>query len=101
MSLSPEREAALLALVPGEAVSLLDADGLVLEVTSTVEQILGYTPQQYLAFEPVDLIHPADQAMLRRNWRELAQQPGRRTIVEARALHHSGVYRWVEIVQIN
>jgi len=101
VTLSPEREAALRAIVPGEAVSLLDADGLVLEISASVEQVLGYTPAQYLAFEPVDLIHPGDQAMLRRNWRDLSQDPGRRTIVEARARRIDGVYRWFEIVQVN
>src|SRR5689334_16434563 len=99
--MSPEREAALLSLVPGDAVSLLDADGLVLEVTSTVEAVLGFTPEQYRSHEPLDLIHPADQAMLVRNWRDLMQESGRRTIVEARSRHQDGSYRWVELVQVN
>ncbi len=101
MTLSPEREAALLAVVPSDAVSLLDEDGLVREVTSTVEQVLGYTPEQYRAHEPLDLIHPSDQAMLVRNWRDLMLEPGRRSIVEARSRHLDGTYRWVELVQVN
>jgi diguanylate cyclase (GGDEF)-like protein/PAS domain S-box-containing protein len=101
VTLSPEREAELLALVPGDAATRLDADGLVLEVTSGVEDILGYTPAQYQSHEPIDLIHPSDHAMVRRNWRDLLVEPGRRSIIEARARHRNGSYRWFEVVQIN
>ncbi len=46
-------------------------------------------------------MHPADQAMLIRNWRDLLTAPGRRSIVEARVMHRDGTYRWVELIQIN
>ena len=86
MTLSPEREAALLALVPGDAVSLLDEDGLVLDVSADVEKVLGYTPEQYTRARAARhrCTRPTRRMLLRELARPASPSPGRRSIVEAR-----------------
>ena len=47
MKVTPEREASLLAIAGGDAVSVLDEDGQVLLVTESIEKVLGYSAEEY------------------------------------------------------
>ena len=101
MKVTPEREASLLAIAGGDAVSVLDEDGQVLLVTESIEKVLGYSAEEYARFEPIDLVHPAERPILRREWRELLLLPNGRRIWELRSRHRDGSYRWCEVVAVN
>jgi diguanylate cyclase (GGDEF)-like protein/PAS domain S-box-containing protein len=101
VKVTPAREASLQAIAPGEAIVVLDVDGRVTLVTDSIEKLLGYSAEEYSAIEPIDLVHPADRAVLRRKWRELIEAPGARKMWEARTRTSEGNYRWYEVVMIN
>jgi diguanylate cyclase (GGDEF)-like protein/PAS domain S-box-containing protein len=97
----PEREVELLALAPGDAMSVLDVTGAAFYVTPSIEEVLGYGVDEYLAFEAVEIVHPADLHNLLDGWRTLIEQPGGRLITELRVRHRDGSYRWFETVLVN
>ena len=101
MTLSPEREEELVALAPGDAMSVLDVNGVVFHVTPSMEKLLGYTVEDYLALAPVDLIHAGDLHAFLGGWIMLIDQPGHRSTTQVRLRHRDGTYHWLETVLVN
>src|SRR3954447_8437342 len=81
--------------------SVLDVNGAVFHVTPSIEQVLGYTVEEYLALSPVDLIHIRDLHSFLNSWILLVDHPGARHTTEVRLRHHDGTYRWLETVLVN
>jgi diguanylate cyclase (GGDEF)-like protein/PAS domain S-box-containing protein len=98
---SAEREVELLALAAGDAMSVLDVTGATFFVTPSIEKTLGYTVDEYLALDDIEIIHPSDLHTFLDGRRSLTDQPGRRLITELRVRHHDGTYRWVELTLVN
>ena len=101
MTLSPEREAELTTLSSGDAWCVMDANGIIQYASSSIEAITGYTVEQYIAIEPIELVHPADQRALRHLWFDLTTAPGESQTFELRTRHADGSYLWVEITNTN
>jgi len=101
VKVTPEREASLQAIAPGDAITVLDEDGRVVLVSESVEKVLGYSAEEYSSLEPIDLVHPAERPVIRRQWRELLMLPKGRRIWELRSRHRDGTYRWYEVVAVN
>jgi diguanylate cyclase (GGDEF)-like protein/PAS domain S-box-containing protein len=97
----PERDAALGSIVPGDCAALLDIDGRVLYVGETVEKVMGFTPEEYAAVDPIDRVHLGDRVQAREEWRHLIEHPGDVRTWRMRSLHAEGTYRWFEVSVAN
>jgi diguanylate cyclase (GGDEF)-like protein/PAS domain S-box-containing protein len=94
-----ERDSALrlklLAEHSTDVIVLTDISGRRLYVSPSVEEIFGFTPEEFLAMTWHDMIHPDDKERVRQ---ELARQAqtGERSTVAYRAQRSDGSEIWVE-----
>ena len=96
-------EARLLGLIENswDVIIVLDETGRLTFANHQVERLLGYSNEEILGQNALELVHPDDlDAALASLGRALAgQQEGR--IVDLRLRHHSGRWVWVEVVGNN
>ena len=95
--LAQERER-FLSLVIEQAVAMIlvaDADGTARYVSKSVEQVLGYEPDEMMGSKPPDLVHPDDVEGLMQWWTRTAANPGAVGHTENRWRHKDGSWRWI------
>ncbi|RYZ04000.1 MAG: diguanylate cyclase [Myxococcales bacterium] len=80
-----------------DLVRLMSLDGKVTYVSPSVQHLLGYTVEEYLALNPLDLRHPDDLAMADTLWEELKRGESTRGQRTYRIRHKSGEYRWFDV----
>ena len=84
------------------AVALYDKDRNIFYISPAIEHILGYTPDEYIHMENrFDLLHPDDKDHSLEILTALFQTPNESNVVEHRARHKDGTYRWVEVTYTN
>ncbi|HEX2191136.1 MAG TPA: PAS domain S-box protein [Longimicrobiaceae bacterium] len=79
-------------------VMIVDRDGAILYVGPSVEQILGYRPEELLGAGPERLVHPDDLATVREAIGEVFGHPGEVFRAEFRIRHRDGRWRVFESV---
>jgi two-component system CheB/CheR fusion protein len=79
-----------------DGVTLLAADGTVLYTNPAVQRNLGYTPEEFVNRDALELMHPDDRPLMRSLLAQLVQQPGGRLTAQYRMLHRDGSWRWRE-----
>lgn len=84
-----------------DAILVSNADGTARYVTPSVENLMGYKPEEILGKTPVDLLHPDDAEQHMRAYEEIASKPGGSGRTLARFLHKDGSWRWIEGVAHN
>jgi PAS domain S-box-containing protein len=81
----------------GDFISVYDTDDSVLFVSSEIEKLTGWTPEEFYKKDFKDLIHPSDQLNF---FRSIASSGGDKnktgTCVEWRVRCKSGTYIWLE-----
>ncbi len=66
-------------------------------VSPSVERILGYTPEEFMAFPPLALVHPDELPLVKPNQDLPIWERFRRAPLEYRLRHKDGSYRWLEM----
>jgi PAS domain S-box-containing protein len=84
-----------------DGVTLVAADGSVLDTTPVTFRGLGYTLEEYIGRNSFDLLHPDDVPAVRSLLASLLQQPGGKMTAQYRLRHRDGSWRWVEAVGTN
>lgn len=84
-----------------DIITILDADGRMRYESPSVERILGYTPEEMLALNAFDLIHPDDLPQVMERFTAGLQQPGSLVQAEYRARHRDGSWRWMASESVN
>lgn len=84
-----------------DAILVSDADGTARYVTPSVENLMGYKPEEMLGKTPADLLHPDDAEQHMRAYEEIVSKPGGSGRTLARFLHKDGSWRWIEGVAHN
>lgn len=84
-----------------DAILVSDADGTARYVTPSVENLMGYKPEEMLGKTPADLLHPDDAEQHLLAYEEIASRPGGSGRTLARFLHKDGSWRWIEGVGHN
>jgi diguanylate cyclase (GGDEF)-like protein/PAS domain S-box-containing protein len=74
-----------------------DLDGKVRYVSPSVERILGYSPDEFMNFPPLALVHPEDRPLLTSTPALPVSERFKDTPIEYRIQHKDGSYRWLEI----
>ncbi|MEO7033575.1 MAG: diguanylate cyclase [Polyangiaceae bacterium] len=68
-----------------------------LYVSPSVERLLGYTPEEFLAFPPLALVHPEDAHRLAPDLEFPISERLKQAPLEYRIRHKDGTYRWLEV----
>jgi len=84
-----------------DAIVLLTPEGAVTYASPSIERILGYTPQEFMAINVYDVIHPGDIPSLPRTFQHLLATPGLVETHQFRSRHKDGSWRWVEAAATN
>lgn len=90
-----ERRYRLVAENASDVVFEGDRDAVIRWASPSVEDELGYLPDEVVGRSLVDLLHPADAPDMVRASAEI--NDGRRAACRARVRRHDGSYRWMEV----
>lgn len=80
-----------------DLVRLVGFDGKVRYVSPSVQHLLGYTVQEYMALNPLELRHPDDLATTDERWGELQRGESSHGQWTYRLRHKSGQFRWFDV----
>ena len=84
-----------------EMYALLSADSTYLFANAAAAKILGYTTEELIGRDGLELVHPEDQPMCRERLGELVANPGGTVHVQCRMVGRDGSSRWVEAAAQN
>ena len=91
----PGKIGGLLDLVP-DIVSVVDAEGRYLLVSSSAERIHGYASEELIGRSSLDFIHPEDHPAVAMATAKAFASPGTTVSARYRYLDKDGGYRWIE-----
>src|SRR5260370_39826332 len=81
-----------------EMYALLSADSTYLFANAAAAKFLGYTMEELIGRNGLELAHPEDQPMCRERLGELVANPGGTVHLQCRIVGRDGSSRWVESV---
>ena len=84
-----------------EAVSLLDADGVIRFTTEAATRLLGYTAAEIVGRSSFDLVEPEDRPRAREALARALGQPGVPVVVRARCRHKDGTTMMLDVVGVS
>jgi PAS domain S-box-containing protein len=84
-----------------DVIALLTPEGTVIYASPSIERVLGYTPQEFMAINGFAVIHPGDIASLAHTFQHLLAIPGLVDTQQFRCHHKNGTWRWVEATLTN
>jgi PAS domain S-box-containing protein/putative nucleotidyltransferase with HDIG domain len=84
-----------------EAITLLDANGVIVYDSPASPGLLGYGPEEWIGKDVFELIHVDDLPRVRDQFRRLAATPTARFSDILRLRHKNGSWRWMEAVAAN
>ena len=79
-----------------DVITILNGDGTIRCETPSVEQVLGYKPEELAGKSVFDLLHPDDAPRAIDSFGKLWNSPGATQPSEMRYLHKDGSWRWME-----
>lgn len=82
-------------------IQLIGTDSIIRYLNPSVEQVLGFKPEELVGQSVIDLIHPDELDEMQQSFMQLAGQSGATTQVEQRIRHKDGSWRWVEVTATN
>lgn len=98
-----EREKRFRALIENssDAISLLSADGSIIDTSAATTRILGYTSDEFVGSNGIELIHPDDRELALNTISGLMEHPQTPLTVECRMRHKDGSWIWAECTATN
>lgn len=97
---SEQRFRALTAHI-SDGIALLTAEGVVLYVSPSSHDVLGYQSTDVVGRRWLDLYHPGDLKRTRDLLDSVVRAPGEHGMVEVRMRHQDNSWRWMETVYAN
>lgn len=98
-----KREQHFRALVErsSDAIALVDIQGVILYATPSSEEVLGYSPSEFIGMQGFSLVHPDDLDRVQANYQRSLEEPGyiARQILRVRG--KDGRYRFIDVVVSN
>ena len=97
---SEERFRALTAHI-SDGITLLTAEGVVLYVSPSSREVLGYQSTEVIGRNWFDLFHPGDRKQAHHLLDSVVRNPKGHAIAEMRMQHQDGSWRWMQTVYAN
>ncbi|MGB2799082.1 MAG: PAS domain S-box protein, partial [Dehalococcoidia bacterium] len=79
-----------------DAMAILDAEGIIVYESPSVERILGYRPEEMTGKSVLDLIHPDDLPAVTAQFTSFINDPMTSASMDVRLRHKDGSWRWME-----
>src|SRR5258706_1433576 len=79
-----------------DAIVLTDEEGNITYASPSIERILGYAPEELIAFHAFEVIHPDDQQPATDLFMKLLSEQVSSVTIQYRVRHKNGSWRWVE-----
>ena len=77
-------------------VTISDREGKIVYASPATERVSGYTPEEFLALDPFERVHPEDRPRYEEAFEKLTNTPGLSLHLEHRVRHKDGAWCWVE-----
>lgn len=84
-----------------DAIGVIRRDGTFSYISPAIEQVLGYSPAEFVALAPFEVVHPDERPEAVDRFEKLANLAGSTQTVVNRVRHRDGSWRWIEIVSRN
>ncbi|MFL5656195.1 MAG: PAS domain S-box protein, partial [Ktedonobacteraceae bacterium] len=84
-----------------DAVALVSHEGLFTYVSPSVQKILGFTPEELLGRNTLELFPPDNLPAALKQYDSVARTPGLTVTVEHTCIHKDGSLRWLESTTTN
>lgn len=78
-------------------VMIVDEIGMVSYISPAIERVMGYTPEDVMAMEAFEFVHPEDLEAATSTLQKIIEFPEQEHTVEFRAQHSKGTWRWLEV----
>ena len=91
-----ERRFRALVTNASDAITLLDAEGVVQWASPSVPSVLGYGVDEMVGRRGVDFVTPAHLELAETTLANVTSEPGRSCMIEIQARHADGSLRWCE-----
>lgn len=78
-----------------DGIAMMNSEGRILYVSPSVFRILGYSPEEICAVDPLELIHPEDSALFRELVQGLMSKRGESVRGMYRVKKKNGEWRWI------
>jgi two-component system, cell cycle sensor histidine kinase and response regulator CckA len=79
-----------------DAIALFNTDGVILYASPSTPQVLGFTPEEFICLNALEVIHPDDREFVKERLKVALKQPLVGVGGRARVLHKDGTWRWME-----
>ncbi|MBW4888199.1 PAS domain S-box protein [Mucilaginibacter sp. HMF5004] len=79
-----------------EGIIMVNADGQTTYCSPAIEDILGYTAEEFLSFESWSLMHNDEKLDVKEEFYRLAGHPGKTIILQHRMKHKNNSWVWIE-----
>lgn len=83
------------------AVQMVSEDGRIFFSSSSVVNVLGYSPEELANTGVLPYLHPDDMKDFFENFNELVKHPGSQRTFRYRVRHKNGSWAWVETIAVN
>lgn len=84
-----------------DVITILDAAGIIIYESPSVQQVFGYAPEEYRGREMFEFVHPDDVVALRRAFAKCVDEPGDTPRLSFRVRRKDGEWRHIEGVGKN
>jgi len=84
-----------------DIIQIVDSEGVIRYVSPSVQQILGYKPEELIGRLSIDAVHLDDLPKVARGFEKALQEPEVPVIVECRCKHKNGAWRIIEGIGVN
>ncbi len=84
-----------------DLITLVDDRMTIRFQSPSIEQSLGWLPDEVIGTKPIVLVHPGDRSRVILYWRQVQERPGVHPAIDFRALRKDGSWRTVETIANN
>jgi PAS domain S-box-containing protein len=79
-----------------DGIALISKDATILYTSASTRRLLGYSAEELVGRDALELMHPHDLASVRKCFNELLRRPGHTISRQLRYKHRDGSWRWIE-----
>jgi diguanylate cyclase (GGDEF)-like protein/PAS domain S-box-containing protein len=89
------------AHLPSDVLVVIDEAGAITSVSSSIQEVLGYSPEEFREVVPTNLIHADDRDEAAVEYERLRRREVGELSAELRMRHGAGHWTWIELMATN